>query len=352
MKMLSARQIRYAIAALKFLINLAALGATFATILGFFGNHAWFLEIFNHPRTYGNPAWFLELLDHPRPQYCLILAIALMIGGIFRQKWCFFWCLPLSVNLILIVPLFLPPSSPFNPLNNFPQILLTIIHSNLDVHNQQYAATIQYLESQNADIILLQEVTPAWLNYLQSHLKKYRIETALPRENTHGVAMLIPNQLSKSLTILQSQIIHLPSGSPRPMIELIIREQNREVAILSISTTRSTHPGTSEFQQAEFKAVADWSLSQQQAQKRSVIIIGDFNSTPWSNRFRQFLRDGNLNNSQRGFGLQPTWPTGFPFPLMIPIDHCLHSESIQTFYRTPGPDIGSDHLPLLVKFQL
>ncbi|WP_249064253.1 hypothetical protein [Argonema antarcticum] len=53
----------------------------------------------------------MELLDHPRPQYCLILAIALIIGGIFRQKWCFFWCLPLSVNLILIGSLFfLPPS--------------------------------------------------------------------------------------------------------------------------------------------------------------------------------------------------------------------------------------------------
>lgn len=330
------RPISYAIATFKFLINLTALGATFATILGFFGNQA----------------WFLELLDHPRPQYCLILAIALIIGSIFRQKWCFFWSLPLSVNLILIGSLFFAPPSPLHPLNNYNPIPLTILHSNLDIHNKQYSSTIQYLESQNADIIFLQEFTPAWFNYLQSHFKNYRIETALPLANTQGVAMLISKTLSKSLTILQSQIIHLPSSSSRPMIELIIRWENRELAILSISTTRSRHAGTSAFQQTEFKAAADWSLSQQQTQKRSVIIIGDFNSTPWSSRFRQFIHDSNLNNSQRGFGLQPTWLAGLPFPLMIPIDHCLHGESIQTFYRTPGPDIGSDHLPLLVKVQL
>ncbi len=56
--------------------------------------------------------------------------------------------------------------------------------------------------------------------------------------------------------------------------------------------------------------------------------------------------------SHSGFGLQPTWLAGLPLPLMISIDHCLHSQSILTFYRSLGLDIGSDHLPLLVKVQL
>ena len=62
-----------AIALAKLLLNLLALLTGLATILGLFGSQ-W---------------WIFEVLDHPRFQYCLILAIAMIIGGIDRQKWSF-----------------------------------------------------------------------------------------------------------------------------------------------------------------------------------------------------------------------------------------------------------------------
>jgi endonuclease/exonuclease/phosphatase (EEP) superfamily protein YafD len=134
------------------------------------------------------------------------------------------------------------------------------------------------------------------------------------------------------------------------MIQVIVRRQGKEIAILSMSTARGTNSkGASGFQKTEFDEIAKWTVNQQQEQKREVIAIGDFNSTPWSGRFRQFQADSNLINSQFGFGLQTTWPASLPFLLRIPIDHCLHSRSIRTVERQIGSDIGSDHLPLLVK---
>ena len=58
-----------------------------------------------------------------------------------------------------------------------------------------------------------------------------------------------------------------------------------------------------------------------------------------------------LRDSSRGMGLQPTWPADIPL-LWIPIDHCLYSDGIEIRGRRTGPDVGSDHFPLIVDFEL
>jgi endonuclease/exonuclease/phosphatase (EEP) superfamily protein YafD len=319
----------------KLLLNVAAGGAAIATILGFAGSQ-W---------------WLFELIEHLRPQYCLILVAAIVVGGICRQAWCFVWCLPLVLNLALIVPLFFTSgqNSFLEQANLSPSTTLRILHANLDHDNQDTTKAIQYLEAQDVDLVLLQEVTSKWLAALEADVSRYRVVKSLPLENSQGIAMLVPVKPSKSIDVVATQIVNLPSYSNRPLLEIIMRWGSREVAILSLSVAR---PNQSNFQAVEFDAAAKWSLRQQQENKREVVVIGDFNSTPWSGRFRKFLHDANLRNSQRGFGLQPTWSASLPSVLMIAIDHCLHSQSITTIRRATGVNIGSDHLPLFVELHL
>lgn len=321
----------------RFLLNVTAGAAAIATILGFAGS-LW---------------WVCELLDHPRPQYCLILVAALVVGGISRRAWCFVWCVPLLLNLALIVPLFFPSAQGFHlgHASPTPSTTLRILHTNLDHDNQNTSQAIQYIESQNVDLVLLQEVTSRWLTTLKSDLSRYRVVKSLPLENSHGLAMLLPVKPSKPIEVVAAQIIDLPAHSDQPLLDTTLRLGGREVEILSISIIRPRNSGTSAFQEVEFDAAAKWSLRQQQENRREVVVIGDFNTTPWSRRFRKFLHDSNLRNSQRGFGLQPTWKADLPSVLMIAIDHCLHSKSITTLNRATGPNIGSDHLPLVVELR-
>lgn len=308
------------------LLYLAAGGATITTLLGFAGS-LW---------------WRFELMEHFRPQYCLILIAAIIVGAISHQSWCFIWCVPLALNLALILPLFFRSGQ----VQASPKNTLTILHANLDHGNQDTTQAIEYIKSQKLDLVLLQEVTAKWLTAIETNLSQYQIIKSLPLENSQGWVMLLPIKPSPSLEILATQIIKLPAYSNRPLLEIISRWENREVAILSLSVAR---PNQSNFQAVEFDAAAEWSLLQQKANKREVVVIGDFNSTPWSSRFRKFQQASNLHNSQRGFGLQPTWQSTFPSVLMIAIDHCLHSRSITTINRYIGSNIGSDHLPLVVE---
>ena len=88
--------------------------------------------------------------------------------------------------------------------------------------------------------------------------------------------------------------------------------------------------------------------------KDSLIVTGDFNSTPWS---------FSLRRQDRAFGLQrrtralPSWPAGdflgkgvsAPFPI-LPIDHVYAGDSWKTVSVKRGPKLGSDHYPVLVEF--
>ena len=83
--------------------------------------------------------------------------------------------------------------------------------------------------------------------------------------------------------------------------------------------------------------------------RSSLIVAGDFNSTPWSFSLR---RQDTL------FGLQRRTRALFTFPVqkytrykfdspipLLPLDHIYAGSSWKTVSVTRGPKLGSDHLP-------
>lgn len=75
------------------------------------------------------------------------------------------------------------------------------------------------------------------------------------------------------------------------------------------------------------------------------------NVTPWSPVFSDLLREGGLLNTSQGHGLFGSWPAWLPAG-RIPIDHCLVTPDWQVDSKRLGPDIGSDHLPVMVDLRL
>jgi endonuclease/exonuclease/phosphatase (EEP) superfamily protein YafD len=291
--------------------------------------------------------WGFELLDHPRPQYCLALVAGLFVGLYLRQRWAIVWLIPLTLNLVLLAPLFF---SPPNVDRSITAPSLRLLHANLDRHNSSPELAIQYLRQQSVDLLFLQEVTPAWLTRIQAELPQYRVVKAEALDNSLGSAVLVP-QRREGVEIEQVRVIHLPAESDRPLLETTVIVEGKPWVILSYHVIRSRSAQTSAYQQLEFNALANWSRSQLQLQ-RHVVVLGDFNSTPWSDRLRKLERQSQLVNSQRGFGLQPTWSASFPPLMKIAIDHCFHSRSLVTTQRTIGSNIGSDHFPVQVELKL
>lgn len=76
------------------------------------------------------------------------------------------------------------------------------------------------------------------------------------------------------------------------------------------------------------------------------VVVSDFNLTPWSPYFQQFLSDAGLRDSARGRRVAPTWFSRW-LPFGLPIDQVLVGAGISVIDRHVGADVGSDHLPVI-----
>lgn len=82
-------------------------------------------------------------------------------------------------------------------------------------------------------------------------------------------------------------------------------------------------------------------LAQAMQGEEDFLVLGDFNITPWSPDFERL--PGRRAGDPR---LDATWPTGIPL-LGIPIDHIMLGPGVRLHRIEVGPNLGSDHLPLL-----
>lgn len=240
------------------------------------------------------------------------------------------------VNLLEIAPLMLAP-----PTNGNNSHKLRIMHLNVHTANTRYQAVEDYIQEQNPDILLLEEVSPKWINNLRKILAKYPYSKIYPQDDNFGIAMFAkikPNT---------SKVLHY--GKYRlPYIKAEFPVGKQAVKIFGVHTIPPIGKARWEERNRMLGDLAKWVKEQKE---QPTVILGDLNITPYSYFFKKLIKDGNLRNSQCGFGVQPSWPDQ-PFPLLIPIDHCLVTQDIKVSKRFIGPDVGSDHFPLRVDIQL
>lgn len=78
--------------------------------------------------------------------------------------------------------------------------------------------------------------------------------------------------------------------------------------------------------------------------EKYALMIGDFNTTPWSPTARRLARDAALRRVSHGFA--PTWGAPIPF-FGLPIDLAYVGDGLDGAARL-GPANGSDHRSLIV----
>jgi len=312
------------------LANGAAFFALVPSLLAYFGE-AW---------------WRFHLWEHLRPQFGWCLMLALILAAAARRwRWAGFWFLAAAGNGLLLLP-FLPLGGDRAELDGPP---LRIAHCNLHVANPEPERLLEWLEGLDRDLVFLQEVTPEWQEELESGLSNYRLALCEARPNPTGIALLLPRSTPGRWQIRSSEILRMEGmWGYRPVIEMLLHFDDRELAVLSFHAARPVSGAESKVQLQDFSWAADWVLAQR-ATGRETVVVGDFNSTPWSSRFRRLRRAAGLENSLTGRGLQGSWPTRLPSGLRLPIDHALHSPGVVVRSRQLGPEVASDHLPLLLE---
>jgi endonuclease/exonuclease/phosphatase (EEP) superfamily protein YafD len=298
------------------LLAIPALGLVVVTVAAFFGK--W--------------SWVLDVLANFRPQY--VLALFVLAALLFLGRWRRTAAVALAgalVNASVVVPLFLgggriiPPEEP-----------LTILTFNLQASNERFGDVVSYVRAVDADVVFLHEVSRPWEVAIEGAGLGYELTQSRSAELIFGTLVLTrPGDTVTSFGFT--------TGGARA-----VEVHHENVAILGIHPLAPTTEERSALRNAQLGFAQEWSAEQEGPH----VVVGDFNSTPWSFAFRPLQANNVRRHSQKGFGLDASFPTMSFFAFRVPIDHLLHSEELVVADRRLGPALGSDHFPLVVDLWL
>jgi endonuclease/exonuclease/phosphatase (EEP) superfamily protein YafD len=284
----------------------------------------------------GTRWWVFDLLSHFRLHYAVILAIC--TSGLLLAKPRGRCLMPLA-GLLFTLSILWGGSNPVPHIASVaaPTRLLSI---NVYAGNPRIQTIEDYVQRVDPDLLVLMEITPRWQSALDRLAQRYPHHCVRLSPTPFGIGVF------SRLPVETSTVLEL-GGSGVPAIATRLRHGQQSIELLAVHTM----PPIS----ARFSAIRNHQLDDlaTHAQRCTVplIVIGDLNITPWSPWFRQLLDSSRLLDTRNGFGMQPSWPARYR-GLGIPIDHCLVSPHCIIDSRSCGPDLGSDHRPVICNFGL
>ena len=263
----------------------------------------------------------------------------LAIIGVLAAAWNAYLVLPTIFNNTPV-----PPDGP----------PLKIVSLNLWYDNQRFAETLDYLRRSGADLIGLNEVTPASKVLLEALRPTYPysvdcVEThvvcdvmlfsRLPiRNGFAGSAGAKLAYVARGDVDWQGRIVSVVVT--HPILPFIRQDWAPMLALLPPDDPSPQLPGAPQvWQSMQLAAIAQYSASL--APDR--IVMGDFNSVAWGQAQSAFRAASGLEN--RGF-FAPGWTLQVPAVFRIQIDHVFTGGVLAVSSLRTGPDVGSDHLPV------
>jgi endonuclease/exonuclease/phosphatase (EEP) superfamily protein YafD len=209
---------------------------------------------------------------------------------------------------------------------------LRLLMVNVLVENTRYADVTALIQRERPDILGLIEVTPAWISALAEVRAAYPYGVA-SATGTDGLVLWFRERPER----IDPPERPLPGASPFLHSELRFAGRMRHLWLV--------HP-TMPFVRKDLPELPALGAVVGRT-PGSRIVIGDLNTTEGSPWFADFVRATGLRDSRLGFGRQPSWPADMPY--RITLEHALVSADLAVVTRRLGPEIGSDHLPLILE---
>ncbi len=297
----------------------------------------------------GDRWWFATVLLYgPRWIYALPMAFFLPAAFLWHRR--LLWLLGFYTVIIVL------PIMGLNvPMGVFTRTAESATFRVLTYNIQRWSVTAEefseLLKEVNPDFAAVQECAPSrWILPPQWHVKRSRTSLVVSRYP------IVKFEISKRRHDVNGIycVIDTPSGligffcvdllTPRRALSRLLDEKK----VFDLSQT----------DYAQRRIAQRWHESEGlarlvKAYTGPILIAGDFNLTVDSNIYRDLWSDYQNAYGETGFGFGYTKRTKINiFRYNSRIDHILSSPELRPVRSWTGPDMGSDHLPLIADFVL
>jgi endonuclease/exonuclease/phosphatase (EEP) superfamily protein YafD len=218
-----------------------------------------------------------------------------------------------------------------------PARTIKVIQLNLWRWNADVAGTVAWLEREAADVVVVEEVVDNAAEVPELLARAYPYGQADPRAGTRVLSR--HPQLACGAHRAHSTKTHNTGAWAT------IDHPAGRFAVFGFQATWPIPPGVQQADTDDLAALLDG------FDRESLIVCGDFNSTPWSAALRRQDRLFALERRSRALFTWPVRPyTRFrlasPLPFLA-IDHVYAGPAWATVSVRAGPRLGSDHLPVV-----
>jgi len=284
----------------------------------------------------GSWHWRLDLFAHFRWQY-LFLGAFIIPWALWRRHRALlaFAVLTTLLNGALIAQLAWQPAlRAATPADDFALRLLSLNVLTSNPHKQR---VIDLVTESGADVVVLTEVDVDWATALEALAAQYPYRIVHPRPDNFGVALL-------SRMPLEEPTLMRIGDTPMPSVMARVRHQGRSLLVVGTHPPPPLSARHAVVRDRQLNALGELVVQRGEP----VVVLGDFNATPWSAPMRA-LTAGRLGFRSLDAPWTPTWMVRTPFA--IPIDHVLCTAPLVIVSRNVGPDVGSDHRPVQVELR-
>ncbi len=278
-------------------------------------------------------SWVFELADVFRLQYLALLVGAALAALALRRPRLALVAAALALVNVAVLGIPLTPTATAS--SEHIRGSLRLVVANIEVGNTDFAAVGRLVAKTHPDVFGVTELTPAMAQHLARELPQYRARILEARDDAYGIGIF------SRVRLRSARVVHLPADGGPPTAVASVRVAGRPVTLV-VTHVHTPFAGSIHVRQLEALAEARSGLGER------VVLCGDFNTPPWSGPLRDLASDASLRDLYGSHAWSGySWPTWSSL-LRVPLDNCFVSGGVGVTAHRDGPNIGSDHRPLVV----
>lgn len=300
------------------------------------------------------PNRYLKFLDFPRLQFFWVALVSIPLFILFTRHWRWY-------DGALVLGLLAGVGIQGYYLMNYTAIVgedvpdlladvpedarLSILVLNVKMENREAQPIIDYIEREDPDVVIGMETDAYWDEQLAGTQAGYGYSHEVINDASYGMVVY------SKFPLLGTQTHYLHNDEV-PSVETVVdlpgAQDVRLFAVHPVPPNNfKNHPDNEGQGEKEMLKIGKLA----RASAEPVIVAGDFNDVAWSRVDRLTGTDDYLYDVRVGRGMYTSFDAG-KFFLRWPLDHVFLTKEFGLERLERGPDVGSDHFPILAEVGL
>jgi endonuclease/exonuclease/phosphatase (EEP) superfamily protein YafD len=224
-------------------------------------------------------------------------------------------------------------------------VVLKVMAANVHSGNDDHAAVVRWIAAERPDVVLLTEITSDWLRDLAVLDSDYPHRQVMPDDaGNFGMGFWSKHEIASGVFELMKPADAIGMTDTPQLDATIALPGGERVRLLGLHPLPPVRPSYAAARDTVLATVA----GRIEADAATpTIVLGDLNATRYCAALRELAAVAGLKDALPH--VRTSWPNRWSWPIMgIRIDHVLVDRHWIVQDARVGPDVGSDHWPLVV----